>query len=311
MNTMPLSAAELCEAMRHGRAFDPSRLDRILGLDAQRGLLEVQSATSWATIAAELRPGDARAAATAAGATLPNVGASVACNAAGPDGQPAVKHVQALTLVTPDGELRRLSRHRDAELFSLVAGGFGLFGALYSVTLRIESLAQAVQKAAAPQRMVLHRGRQGERPLELLLPPESLERFIGDTDGCCNDWRIPLRCAETRPTGSEDDSFLRWASRDFALVRLHLAACEGLGERVRLGQLRRDIIDAAIACGGRFQVASTREATREQLDACYPQLPAFLEHKRRFDPHERLTNAWYLHQRSLLAGERCEVRWSH
>lgn len=310
MNAMPLSAAELCDAMRHGRRFEAARLNRILGLDAQRGLLEVQGATAWATIAAELRPGEPRAAAVARG-TLPSVAESLACNAPGPDGQPAVAHVQSLTLVTPEGELRRLSRQRDTELFSLVIGGFGLFGVLYSVTLRMESLSRAVEKAAAPQRMVLHPGRQAERPLELLLPPERLERFMGDTDARCNDWRVPLRSAEVRSTVPEDDSFLRWASRDFAQVKLHLPPAEGLGRRVRLAQLRREIIDDAIAAGGGFHIASTLEATREQLDACYPQLPAFLEHKRRFDPHERLTNGWYQHQRSLLAGERCEVRWAH
>jgi hypothetical protein len=120
---------------------------------------------------------------------------------------------------------------------------------------------------------------------------------------------VPLSGAEVRNTGPEEDSFLRWASRDFAEVKLHLSRCEGLGAQVRLAQLRRELIAAAIALGGRFHIATTREATREQLEACYPQLPAFLEHKRRFDPHERLTNRWYLHQRSLLAGPGCAVRW--
>ncbi len=310
MNTLPLSAAELCDALRHGCAYDPSRLNRILGLDAQRGLLEVQAATPWASIAAELRPGDGRAE-EAARATLPNVGDSLACNAAGPDGGPAVRHVHSLTLVTPDGELRRLSRHRDAELFSLVVGGFGLFGALYSVTLRIESLSRAVEMTVAPRRMRLIPGRQAARPLELLLPPERLEEFIAGTDACCGDWRTPLRAVEVRDTAAEEDSFLRWASRAFTQVKLHFAPCEGLGARVRLTQLRREIIDAAIERGGRFHISTTLEATREQLDACYPQLAEFLEHKRRFDPHERLTNGWYLHQRRLLAGESCEVRWGN
>lgn len=308
MNAMPLSAAELCDAMRHGRAFDPARLNRILGIDAQRGLLEVQGATPWATIAAELRPGDARAASEAS-ALLRSVAGSLACNAPGPDGAPAVAHVQALTLVTPDGELRRLSRTREPELFSLVVGGFGLFGAVYSVILRIDSLSRAVEKALPPQRIVLRPGAPTLRPLELLLPPALLERFIAEADACCSDWRVGLCSAEVRHTGREDDSFLRWASRDFAQLKLHFAACDGLGAHVRLAQLRRELIDAAIALGGRFHIASTREATREQLAACYPQLPAFLEHKRRFDPYERLTNGWYLHQRSLLAGERCTVRW--
>ncbi len=308
MRDVPLSAAELCDAVRHNRSFDAARLNRILGLDAECGLLEVQAATPWATIADVLRPGDPHAA-SAARATLPNVADSLACNAPGPDGAPAVRHVQALTLVMPDGELRRLSRQRDRELFSLVVGGFGLFGALYSVTLRIDSLSQAVEKASPPRRILLQPGEPASRPLELLLPPERLERFIAETDRYCGDWRTPLRSAEVRNTGPEEDSFLRWASRDFAQVKLRFSPGRGLGSQVRLAQLRRAIIDAAIAAGGRFHIASTLEATREQLEACYPQLPAFLEHKRRFDPQDRLTNRWYLHQRHVLSGERWEVRF--
>lgn len=310
MQRMPLSAAELCDAMRHNRAFDPARLSRILGLDEQRGLLEVQAATPWATIAAELRPGDPRA--SAVRTTMPTVGESIARNAAGPDGQPAVAHVHALTLVTAEGELRRLSRNRDAELFSLAVGGQGLFGAFYSITLRVETLAGAVEHAVRPERIVLGAGQQvALSALELLLPPERLEGFIAETHARCRDWRIGLHSVDVRRTAAENDSFLRWACRDFAEVKLNFPACEVLGGQVRSAQLRRELIDAAIAAGGRFQIASTRDATREQAAACYPQLEAFLAHKRRFDPHERLTNGWYLHQRKLLSGERCDVRWSH
>jgi FAD/FMN-containing dehydrogenase len=307
MTATPLSAAELCDAMRHGRAFEPARLSRILGIDAQRGLLEVQGATPWTAIATALRPGDARAASVRT--TMPTVGESIARNAAGPDGEPAVAHVHALTLVTPDGELRRLSRARDAELFSLAVGGHGLFGTFYSILLRIDTLARAVERAVPPQRLLFQRGPAGAEPLELLLPPDALDRFIADTDERCNDWRIALRSVELRRTAAEGDSFLRWAQRDFTELKLRFAAGEALGASVRAAQLRRELIDAAIAAGGRFHIASTREATREQTEACYPQLKAFLAHKRRFDPQERLSNDWYRHQRGLLAAERCEVRW--
>ena len=127
--TTPMSALELCDAIRSGKAFDASRLNRILGLDAMHGLLEVQSATPWHAIAAELRPGDARANVRT---TMPTVGESIARNAAGPDGTPAVGHVASLTLVTPDGELRRVSRQRNRELFALTVGGYGLFGTIYT-----------------------------------------------------------------------------------------------------------------------------------------------------------------------------------
>jgi len=309
MLAKPLSAAELCDAVRNQRPFDEARLDSILALDTQRALLEVQGATAWSRIARELRPGDERAAAVRT--SMPSVGESLARNAAGPDGRPAVEHVQSLTLVTPAGELRRASRNRDAELFSLVIGGQGLFGTIYSVSLRIETLAQAVERATRPERIMLHPGRHSPRCLELLVPPEALDTFIGETDRRCTDWRIPLRSVELRRTAREEVSFLRWASRDFAQVKLNFSHCETLGAVVRSAQLRRELVDAAIAAGGRFHIASTLEATREQTEICYPQLKAFLAHKRHFDPQERLMNPWYLHQRSLFARPDCEVRWAN
>lgn len=305
--TMPMSALELCDAIRSGKPFDASRLNRILGLDAVHGLLEVQGAAAWHAIAAELRPGDARAKVRT---TMPTVGESVARNAAGPDGTPAINHVSSLTVVTPDGELRRVSRERNRDLFALVVGGYGLFGTVYSITLRIATLARAVERATRPQELTLQNCR-ANRALELLIPPESLDRFVAETDTRCSDWRIPLQSVAIRHTAREDDSYLRWARRDFAEVKLALAEPSGLGARVRGVQLRHELIDAAIEAGGSFHIACTADATREQTETCYPQLKSFLAQKRLFDPHERLVNAWYLHQREVLNRKPCEVRFAN
>src|SRR2546421_10684561 len=306
--TTPMSALELCDAIRSGKAFDASRLNRILGLDAIHGLLEVQSATPWHAIAAELRPGDARANVRT---TMPTVGESIARNAAGPDGTPAVGHVASLTLVAPDGELRRVSRQRNREIFALTVGGHGLFGTIYSVTLRIGTLARAVERAMRPEEMNLRPQHRARPALELLLPPQAVDDFMQQTDTRCSDWRIPLQSVAVRRTLQEDDTYLRWARRDYAEVRLSFAEPAGLGTAVRGTQLRHELIDAAIAAGGSFQIACTADATREQTEACYPQLKGFLAEKRRFDPHERLVNGWYVHQRGLLGREGCEVRWAN
>jgi hypothetical protein len=74
-------------------------------------------------------------------------------------------------------------------------------------------------------------------------------------------------------------------------------------------QLRQSLIDAAIGHGGSFPVSCTPEATRAQVESCYPQLRAFLAEKRRIDPAERLTNFWYQHHRKLFSPA-CEVRWA-
>jgi FAD/FMN-containing dehydrogenase len=303
----PLSAIELCDAVRMGRMPERARLNRILGLDATHGLLEVQAATPWLAIAGELRPGDARARVRT---TMPTVGQSIERNAAGPDGTPAVAHVACIALVTPEGELRRVSRDRDAELFALTVGGQGLFGTIYSITLRIGSLARAVERASAPEEIVLQ-PRRGRYPLELLLPPSVLGDFMKDVDRRCNDRRTALQSVTVRHTAAEDDTFLRWARRDYAEVTLGLVEVNGLGAAVRATQLRHELIDAAIAAGGSFQIACSAEATRDQVRACYPQLEEFIAHKKRFDPNERLVNSWYLRQRSLLAREACNVRFAH
>jgi FAD/FMN-containing dehydrogenase len=304
--SLPLSAQELCEAVRACVSFDPARLDRVLSVDARRGLVEVQSGTSWKSLAAHLRPGDARA--REATTTRATVGESLAWNAAGPDGRPTVSHVECFTMVTPDGQLRRIDRINNPSLFSLVVGGQGLFGALYSATLRIESLARAVAEACAPESLIENVSGRA-RKLVLLVPPAELEALIARCRELCAEWRLALGSLAVRRIRPEQETFLRWAGREYDEVSVGLGAGANLGAEVRHTQLRRSLIDLAIARGGGFPIACTPEATRAQTEACYPQLGGFLAEQRRIDPHERWVNGWLRHQRSLLTREPCEVRW--
>ena len=302
---LPLSAHELCEAVRQSLPFDPSRLDRVLRVDTARAVVEVQSATSWKSLAARLRPGDAQAAELRT--TCATIGESIAWNAAGPDGRPAVMHVESFTLVTPDGQLRRIDRIRNPELFALTVGGQGLFGTMYSITLRLESLARAVSEARACETLVPPETHV--RTLQLLVPPERLPTLIGEARSRCDEWRIPVQGLQVRQIRPEQETFLRWAARDYAEVGIAVGDGSTLGGRVRATQLRRELIDLAISHGGTFPIACTPEATRAQTQTCYPQLVAFLAEQRRIDPHERWGNGWLRHHRSLLGREACEVRW--
>ena len=305
--SIPLSAQELAAAIREARHYDSARLDRVLRVDERHGLAEVQAGTSWQAIAATLRPGDERAARAPTAAA--SVGASLRYNAAGPDGRPAVSYVESIAVVTPGGELRRASRTANRELFALVAGGQDLFGALYSVTLDIGALSRAVSEAARPR--ILHFEQRPKcRPLRLLVPPDKLEAFLADARAVCREWRMEIAGIEVRNTAAEEDSFLRWARRDYAAVALRLGAPPVLGSAVRATQLRRDLIEAAIAHGGSFAVSCTPEATRAQAEACYPQLAQFLAEKRRIDPCDRIVNPWYVHYRRLFNGQSCAVRFA-
>jgi hypothetical protein len=308
-SSIPLSAAELTAAIREALPYDPRRLDRVLRVDQRDGLVEVQAATPWqALAAAAFQANDARNAAVPAAPI--SVGESLAVNAAGPDGRPAITHVESITVVMPNGELRRTSRTAHRDLFSLIAGGLGLFGAIYSVTLHVGSLLRAVREAHAVQVLGAPPAERPSQRLRVLVPPEKVEAFLADARARCDAWRLPLQAVELRRTAEEQDSFLRWARREYTALTLHLAAPGVLGVAVRTAQLRRGLVDAAISHGGSFLVSCMRNSSPDQIEACYPELRTFLAEKRRIDPAERLTNPWYRHYRNLFTRGNCRVRWS-
>ena len=305
--SLPLSALELQDAVRCARRYDPTRLDRVLRLEPERGQLEVQASASWASVASRIAPPAAAAALSACPLT---VAESVAVNVAGPDGAPIVAHVESLTLVMPEGELRRVSRQSAPKLFALAVGGQGLFGVPYSVTLRIESLLQAARTPQPDAAFALPGEGMITRALDLLIPPEHAETFLAEARSRCAGWRVGLRGITVRRTLPEDETFLSWARREYAALTLALQELPTLGGSVRTTQLRRELIAAAIDCGGSFAIDRTPEATREQVEACYPQLKALLAEKRRLDPEGKISPPWYRHHRSLLGREACAVRWN-
>lgn len=309
------SALDLRHAMQHARsgalALDASGLDRILSLDAPRRLLEVQAGVAWSAVAEYLASSAPELAPLAADPGLPpSVGQSVSANAAGPDGRPMCAHVEALTLVTADGELRRASRETNRDLFALALGGLGLIGVPYSVTLRLESLRRSCAAPRADLR-IEHVAPlpRSESDLTLLVPPERLDALIDRLRAAAAEWRIDVLGAAARLTSAEDETFLRWARREYAEIRLGLAAPHGLGARVRAAQARRHLIDCAIAAGGSTLPACLSHASPAQAENCYPQLRSFLAEKQRLDPAERLSSAWYRHVRGLFARDRVTVRW--
>ncbi len=309
------SADELRHALRQSRdrplTVDASALDRVLRLDAARELIEVQAATTWAALAGYLSARGLEPFAACEG--LPaGIGDAVSRNAAGPDGLPVSAHVAALTLVTPEGELRRADRELNAKLFALVLGGQGLFGVLYSVTLRIDSLERSARAAQACAELELAPPPTAGVPaseLECLLPPEQLERFLAAVRALAGEQRLALHSITVRRLLPEADSRLRWATREWAGVRLRFSPRATLGAAVRAAEVRRLLLGLALEHGGSFPACDSRDASREQLEACYPMLAAFLAEQRRVDPGERLQCEWLRQVRAALRREACAVRW--
>lgn len=125
--------------------IDTRGLDRILAFDPLRGTIEVEAGIQWPALVAgylelQERTGTSWGfAQKQTGADRITIGGTLACNGHGRalTRAPFVDDVEAFTLVDAAGELRRCSREENPELFALAAGGYGLFGVVHSVTLRL------------------------------------------------------------------------------------------------------------------------------------------------------------------------------
>ena len=309
------SADELRNAIRNSHAHavivDGTAMNRVLRLDATRGLIEVQAATTWPELIKYLA--GRKAGIEAFARTVPaSVGEAVSAAAPGPDGQPITTHVAALTLVMPDGELRRADRDSNEELFRAALGGQGVIGAIYSVMLDIASLeASARHENAAVHLCVSDAAAAGTTPCEMecLLPPAELAPFLAEVRAAAHEHRIALHAISVRRYQAESDSLLRWATREWAGVRVSFGVKPTLGAGVRAAQIRRLLLDMALARKGSFPLREARHATREQLEACYPMLGGFLAEKKRTDPDGRIENPWYRDVLAKMRAEPCEVRW--
>jgi FAD/FMN-containing dehydrogenase len=128
-----------------GTLIDTRPMRRVLAFDRERGQIEVEAGITWPQLIDFLiraQEGATRQwgiVQKQTGADAFTIGGSVSanCHGRGLALPPIAADVQALRLVLADGSLLRCSREENGELFALVVGGYGLFGAIYSVTLRL------------------------------------------------------------------------------------------------------------------------------------------------------------------------------
>lgn len=107
-------------------------------LDAERRILHVGAGARWSQVIPYL---DARGFSVAVMQSNNNfsVGGSLSVNCHGwqHNSPPIASTVESLRLMKADGIIVRCSRDDNAELFSLVLGGYGLFGVILDVELRV------------------------------------------------------------------------------------------------------------------------------------------------------------------------------
>lgn len=125
--------------------LDTMGFNRVLDFDDRHGLVTVQGGIQWPELIDHLhqRQQDADVVWSIrqkqTGVDRVSIAGTLSANAHGRGltYPPIVDDVEALVLVNANGEPVRCSRKENGELFSLVIGGYGLFGVIAEVTLRL------------------------------------------------------------------------------------------------------------------------------------------------------------------------------
>jgi FAD/FMN-containing dehydrogenase len=128
-----------------GQLIDTRGLNRILGFDQEAGLVEVEAGIQWPELVSglvQMQSGQLSQwgiAQKQTGADRLCLGGALAANIHGRGlrMKPFISDIEAFTLVDANGNIRRCSRLENQELFSLAVGGYGLFGVVYSIQLRL------------------------------------------------------------------------------------------------------------------------------------------------------------------------------
>jgi FAD/FMN-containing dehydrogenase len=153
--------------------LDMTALNGVLRLDEERGLVTVEAGIQWPQLIDELHrrqlqgrpPWTIREKQT--GVDAVTIGGSLASNVHGRGLKypPIVHDVESLTLIDAEGRLRTCSRTENSELFSLAVGGYGLFGIIAEVTLRLTrrfKVRRRVQEIAVKDLLDLYQQRLAE-----------------------------------------------------------------------------------------------------------------------------------------------------
>ncbi len=125
--------------------LDTVPLNRVLDFNAEAGLITVEAGIYWPELIAASRqaapdhPSQWAIAQKQTGGDRMSLGGALAANVHGRGlrMRPIIGDVESFVLVDADGNVRHCSRQENYELFRLVIGGYGLFGVVYSVTLRL------------------------------------------------------------------------------------------------------------------------------------------------------------------------------
>jgi len=400
--------------------IDVRKLKRVLHLDRERGIVEVEAGIEWLELIQtylELQKGNRLAwgiAQKQTGADRLTLAGTMAANAHGRGltMKPFISNIESFVLIDATGTAHTCSRAENPELFRLVHGGYGLFGMVTSLQLRlvprtkiervveirtVDGLVSALERNISEGftygdfQFAIDRDSEDflnkgvfscYRPVPLETPIPPTERQLSD-----DNWRQLLYLAHTdakeafetyadyylstnrqvywsdlhqlsiypdnyhreidqklhapypaseiiteidvpraalkgffdevredfrknrvdliygtvRIIERDDESFMPWAKQPYACTIFNLHTVHSPEGIQNATETFRRLIDMAARRGGTYYLTYHRDATRKQIETCYPQFTEFLRLKKKYDPEERFQSDWYRYYRTMFA----------
>jgi FAD/FMN-containing dehydrogenase len=135
---------------------------------------------------------------------------------------------------------------------------------------------------------------------ELYVPRPALPVFLAAARTDFRQHGAQLIYGTIRLIERDDESFLAWAREPWVctVMNLHVDhSADGIAKAA--GDFRR-LIERAIEHGGSYFLTYHRWASRKQVEAAYPQMPAFLRLKQQHDPNGVFQSAWYRHYKHMF-----------
>jgi FAD/FMN-containing dehydrogenase len=403
--------------------LDMTGMSHVLNLDSERGIVDVEAGIEWPELLDYLsrvqagRDKQWGIMQKQTGADRLSIGGALASNVHGRGlkFRPIIDQVDSFTLMDSSGSIRRCSRQENSDLFRLVIGGYGLFGIVTSVRLRLwerrrvqriveirdmKNIMQSFEERIADGYLYgdfqfatdssrdsfLRRGVfscyrpvDPETPLtvnptrfrpedwarltyyshkykrrafdvytkrylatsgqvywadsqlsaayvdnyhqeldrklgakvkateiitEIYVPRASLASFMEAARVELIRQNANVIYGTVRLIEKDDESFLCWARESFACVIFNLHITHDTTGLENAANAFRGLIDLGIKHDGSYYLTYHRFATKEQVEACYPQFKEFLELKLRHDPGEIFQSDWYRHYKKMFGLER-------
>nr|WP_142309886.1 FAD-binding oxidoreductase [Bacillus pseudomycoides] len=122
----------------NGTVLDMKGYNKILEFDPEKKRIRVQSGVTWDDIQKKVNP-YGLAVQVMQSQNIFTVGGSLSVNVHGRDirHEALIETVESFRLLMADGTVKNVSREENADLFPYVIGGYGLFGVILDVTLKL------------------------------------------------------------------------------------------------------------------------------------------------------------------------------